>query len=118
MERYKKISELDVYLLIRGIHIDPMTCGYGISAKNIAFLLKTSIYQVRKHLKNLKEVGAVDLCTIKDVCTCYEYCECEATGLIYKKWIFNNDLTKYKEYNESQSEEYKKAFNGMKKRGK
>lgn len=107
MKKYKKITEKEVYLMMRGIKIDPMCCGYGISAKMIARSLSTSIYQARKQLNALREQGAVKLTEYHDVCTCYEYCECEATGLMYRLWVFGEDLKKYDVENKEQSKAFK-----------
>lgn len=108
---YEKITEFDVYSKMRGIEIDPMSCGYGMSVPQLASLLKTSKYQVRKHIKTLFDKGVIEKHVICDTCTCHSYyCECGATGLTWKNWIFKNDLEEYKDHDIEQSEQFDKAW--------
>lgn len=62
---------------------------FGISVAECAYHLKTSTYQVRKYMKQLESEGIVKTITVHDTCGCYAlpHCECEATGLTYKKWV-------------------------------
>ena len=56
---YLKISELDVVNVIMRTAHDWQGCGV-ISPSNIAHLLKTSRYQVDKHIKALKNKGLLE----------------------------------------------------------
>jgi biotin operon repressor len=56
---YLKISELDVVNVIMRTAYNWQGCGV-ISPSNIAHLLKTSRYQVDKHVKTLKNEGLVE----------------------------------------------------------
>ncbi len=56
---YLKVTELDVVNLIMRTAHDWRGCGV-ISPSNIAHLLKTSRYQVDKHIKSLKSKGLLE----------------------------------------------------------
>lgn len=60
--RYKKITQDDVYKTLVSTSVDPMNpIGGIISLVNIASLLKTSRYQVKKYIDELKQIGFVEL---------------------------------------------------------
>ena len=58
MNKYKKITQDDVFKCVCSCDLALFSPGI-VSAPNIASLLKTSKYQVRKHLVELKKLGLV-----------------------------------------------------------
>ncbi|WP_341877615.1 hypothetical protein [Defluviitalea saccharophila] len=62
MKKYKKISKEDVLKLLASIAADPLNPTGGIiNIVNIAEVLKTSRYQVKKCINELKHAGVVEL---------------------------------------------------------
>lgn len=60
--KYKKISKGDVYKRMVGISLNFMNpTGGAINIKNLAHLLNTSRYQVKKHIDELKKDELVEL---------------------------------------------------------
>lgn len=60
--RYKKISKEDVFNLLVGTSLDFMNQMEGcISIKELSRLLKTSRYQVKKYMDELKRDNLVEL---------------------------------------------------------
>ena len=62
--KYSTISEIDVINIILRISECWQLCGI-ISPSNIALLLKTSRYQVNKHIKTLKIKGLIQYKSIQ-----------------------------------------------------
>lgn len=58
---YKKITKEQVLDTLIQCHVNFMNPTDVISAPNIACLLKTSIYQVRKYINELKKDGLVQV---------------------------------------------------------
>jgi predicted ArsR family transcriptional regulator len=60
--KYAKITKEDVYSRMMSLSLDVMNpIGGAISLVNLAALLQTSRYQVKKHMDHLKELGYVEL---------------------------------------------------------
>ncbi|MDR7856029.1 hypothetical protein [Tissierella sp.] len=59
--KYRKITQEDVYKLLVGISVSVMNTFDCINIVNIASLLKTSRYQVKKYIDELKNQGMVEL---------------------------------------------------------
>ncbi|PLS19109.1 hypothetical protein CVD28_01495 [Bacillus sp. M6-12] len=59
---YQKVTEEEVYQRLTGLALDVMNpIGGAITLVNLASLMKTSRYQVKKHMDNLKKKGMVEL---------------------------------------------------------
>lgn len=61
MMKYRKITKEQVLNILIQCHISIMNPTDVISVPNIAYLLKTSEYQVRKHINELKQEGLVQV---------------------------------------------------------
>lgn len=61
MKKYKKITKTDVFDMVMSITLDFMSPLKTINLVNIASLLKTSRYQVKKYMNELKKEGLVEL---------------------------------------------------------
>lgn len=60
-KKYEKITKEQVLDVLIRCHLNVMDPVDVISAPNIAYLLKTSEYQVRKYIGELKKDGLVEL---------------------------------------------------------
>ena len=60
-KKYKKITKEQVLGVLIHIHINFMNPTDVISVPNIAYILKTSKYQVRKHIDVLKKEGLIQV---------------------------------------------------------
>lgn len=69
--KYKKIGEKEIIDVLLRTSEDWDGCA-NISPSNIASLLKTSRYQVNKHIKSLKEKGLIKY-KMTDISDEYEY---------------------------------------------
>lgn len=67
MAKYSKVEQDDVFKCICSCDLALWSIGI-VSVPNIASLLETSKYQVRKHVSNLKLIGLIknDSCMIQD----------------------------------------------------
>lgn len=60
--KYKKVTKQDVYEVLVSVALDLSShCGDPINVRNIASLLKTSRYQAKKYIDELKKDGLVKL---------------------------------------------------------
>ncbi|QOY37644.1 hypothetical protein AWH56_008705 [Anaerobacillus isosaccharinicus] len=59
--KYKKITQDDVYRKIVAISVNVMNSFHAINISNLASLLGTSRYQVKKYIDELKNKGFVEL---------------------------------------------------------
>ena len=59
-DKYKKIQEKDVVKTLINVSLDLMSPVDNISLKAIANILKTSRYQVKKHIDKLVKMGAAE----------------------------------------------------------
>ena len=59
-KKYKQISPMDVGKVLVNISLDCMAPVDNITLVNIASLLKTSRYQVKKYMKLLVEYGVAE----------------------------------------------------------
>ena len=72
-KKYKVISGLDVLRILIGVDLDIMSPMHCINLVNIAHLLKTSRYQVKKYMDMLVNAGVAEL-ALDFVADEYEFC--------------------------------------------
>lgn len=62
MKKYAKIGQKEIYEILVGIHLDfTIPLDGTINLVNLAGILKTSRYQVKKHMDQMKKDGIVEL---------------------------------------------------------
>lgn len=97
MNKYIKITEDELLKLFYNRENEGMFY-YGASIEQIANTLKTSTYQITKHIHSLRNKGFVKLSTFGGGCVCgghLSYCECEGS-VPYRAWLpTGKDISKY-----------------------
>lgn len=80
--KYKKVTEDEVLQVLINNSVNLFNAGYAIPSTMIADSLHTSLYQVRKHLKSLKEKDLV--CVMYNPPTENGYLPCVGFGITEK----------------------------------
>lgn len=95
---YRKIKKDDVLKLMIGISVNVMNPTNVISVPTIANFLKTSKYQVRKYINELRNEGLVEV----GVLPCFDYEECQ---LPIKGFCITSNAEKLDEFKKQSKEE-------------
>lgn len=114
MKKYRIIDKLVVLKIMCDIETDIMNLGYPTSIPNIAELLGTSKYQVRKYMKELEKEGLVKSeCIYYDGRPDYETGELFDDPRIIRGWSLTEEAAKtdiYKDSSENVRKIIKEVF--------